>query len=59
MDFTQHISSRLSSVYSAKDLTDIANADEVAITADIITNAAVHLHYLEDAVNDDGLCERF
>lgn len=45
-------------MYSSKDLTDIANADDVAITADIITNATV-LHYLEDAVNDDGLCQRF
>lgn len=47
------LSSRLSSRYPAKKF-DIDYANDLAITADVITNATLLLHHLENAASDVG-----
>ena len=49
------LSPRLSSRYAPEKLTDVDYADDLAITADTITNATVLLHNLENATNEVGL----
>ena len=49
------LSPRLSSWYAPEKLTDVDYADDLAITADTITNATVLLHNLENAANEVGL----
>lgn len=46
------LSLRLSSWYPPEKLTDVDYADDLAITADTITNATVLLHNLENAANE-------
>ena len=48
-------SPRLSSRYPPEQLTDVDYADDVAITADTITNGTVLLHNLGNAANEVGL----
>lgn len=49
------LSPRLSSRYPPEQLTDVDYADDLAITADTITNATVLLHNLGNAANEVGL----
>ena len=46
------LSLRLSSWYPPEKLTDVDYADDLAVTADTITNATVLLHNLENAANE-------
>lgn len=53
----QHLtlSPRHANQYPAKELTDIDNADYLAMTANAIINATVLLHHLENCSKDAGL----
>lgn len=49
------LSPRLSSRYPPEQLPDVDHADDLAITADTITNATVLLHNLGNEANEVGL----
>ena len=49
------LTKRLSSRHPAVKLTDVDYADDLAVTADTISNATTLLHQLEDAAKDVGL----
>lgn len=49
------LSTTLSSLYPAKKFIDIDYADDIAVTTDTITNAALLLYYQENAMILDSM----